>query len=218
MLGRGWAVAMGKRRENMGIWHCEYKRLITTYGMVNNLQIPNEKKFLFRVLICGKCEAFRANGMRVIDRPPFSPDSKHKPNKAMPNLSSMQVIQRREQFIASWRQYAPEAAFAGFTLDQFEAESTKPLEVRSRMREARTTLAGLKLERDKTDETYMQMLVAVANGIRADLQNFGPDSPLYRSLGFIPRSERKRPRTRQAGTAPIVEESPTPPTGSADAA
>jgi hypothetical protein len=128
------------------------------------------------------------------------------------------VIQRREQFIASWRQYAPESAFAGFTLDQFEAESIKPLEVRAQMREARTTLAGLKLERDKTDETYMQMLVAVANGIRADLQNFGPDSPLYRSLGYIPRSERKRPRPRQTETTPIMEDDTTPPTGSADAA
>jgi hypothetical protein len=114
----------------------------------------------------------------------------------MPNLTTNHVNQRREQFIASWRQYAPEAAFAGFTLEQFEAESMKPLAVRSRVREAKTTLAGLQLERSKTDEAYMQMLVAVANGIRADLQNFGPDSPLYRSLGFVPRSERKRPKSR----------------------
>ena len=130
----------------------------------------------------------------------------------------MQVIQRREQFIASWRQYAPKAAFAGFTLEQFEAESTKPLEVRNRMRKARTTLAGLKMERDKADETYVQMLLAVANGIRADIRNFGPDSPLYRSLGYVPKSERKRPRLRRSGAVPGVEDDKTPPTGSADAA
>ena len=130
----------------------------------------------------------------------------------------MQVIQRREQFIASWRQYAPDAAFAGFTLDQFEAESTRPLEMRTRMREARTILAGLKLERDKADNAYMQMLVAVANGIRADIRNYGPDSPLYRSLGFVPRSERKRPRPRRSEAVPGMEDDKTPPTGSADAA
>ena len=64
----------------------------------------------------------------------------------------------------------------------------------------------------------MQMLVAVANGIRADFQNFGPDSPLYRSLGFVPSSERKRPRLRRSGAVPGVEDDKTPPTGSADAA
>ena len=65
---------------------------------------------------------------------------------------------------------------------------------------------------------YMQMLVAVANGIRADFQNFGPDSPLYRSLGFVPSSERKRPRLRRSGAVPGVEDDKTPSTGSADAA
>ena len=64
----------------------------------------------------------------------------------------------------------------------------------------------------------MQMLVAVANGIRADIRNYGPDSPLYRSLGFVPRSERKRPRVRRAGTARGMEDDEAPPTGSADAA
>lgn len=129
----------------------------------------------------------------------------------MPKLSTKHVTQRREDFLASWREYAPAAAFAGYTLEQFETESEKPLEVRTRMTRARATLAGLNLERAKTDETYMQMLVAVANGVRADHLNFGPDSPLYRSLGFVPRSERKRPRRRAAST-------PATPEGDADAA
>lgn len=128
----------------------------------------------------------------------------------MPKLTAKHVRQRREEFLASWREYAPEAAFAGYTLDQFETESEKPLEVRTWMTRARATLAGLKLERGKTDETYMQMLVAVANGIRADPAH-GMDSPLYRSLGFVPRSERKRPRRRAAIT-------PASPEGDADAA
>lgn len=128
----------------------------------------------------------------------------------MPKLSTKHVTQRREAFLASWREYAPEAAFAGYTLEQFETESDKPLEVRTRMTRTRATLAGLKLERAKTDDAYMQMLVAVANGVRAD-QAFGPDSPLYRSLGFVPRSERKRPRRRAASI-------PATPEGDADAA
>jgi hypothetical protein len=120
----------------------------------------------------------------------------------MPKISSNVVSRRRELFLASWQEHAPEATFAGFSLEQFEVESQKPLEVRRRMTQARAILAGVMLERDKTDEAYTRMLVAITNGVRADHQNFGPDSPLYRSLGFVPRSERKRPRLRK-------KESPT---------
>jgi hypothetical protein len=81
----------------------------------------------------------------------------------------------------------------------------KPLEVRSRMMVVRTQLNGMKLERDKADESHSEMLTAIANGIRADPAH-GPDSPLYRSLGFIPKSERKRPRSRISDTAPPAED------------
>ena len=87
----------------------------------------------------------------------------------------------------------------------------KPLEVRSRMLALRTQLGGIKLERDKADEAHSVLLTAIANGIRASPEH-GPDSPLYRSLGFIPRSERRRPSSRKATAA--AEE----PAGDADAA
>lgn len=118
----------------------------------------------------------------------------------MSKLTTNIVSQRRDQFLASWREYAPEATFAGFSLAQFETESMKPLEIRNRMVAARTQLGGMKLERDKTDETHSEMLTAIANGIRAD-PTHGPDSPLYRSLGFIPKSERKRPQSRKKAEA-----------------
>ena len=123
----------------------------------------------------------------------------------MSKLTTNVVSQRRDQFLASWREYAPEATFAGISLDQFETESMKPLEIRSRMTVARTQLGGMKLERDKADETHSEMLTAIANGIRADRAH-GPDSPLYRSLGFIPKSERKRPRRRASSTNPPAED------------
>lgn len=128
----------------------------------------------------------------------------------MSKLTTNIVSQRRDQFLASWREYAPGATFAGVSLEQFEAESMKPLEVRGRMMALRTQLGGMKLERDKLDEAHSELLTAVANGIRADPAH-GPDSPLYRSLGFIPKSERKRPRSRANGTS-------TPEEGNANAA
>jgi hypothetical protein len=131
----------------------------------------------------------------------------------MSKLTTKVVSQRRDQFLASWREYASAATFAGVSLEQFETESKKPLEVRGRMMAVRTQLGGMKLERDKVDESHSEMLTAIANGIRADPAH-GPDSPLYRSLGFIPKSERKRPRGRAAKAAKPA----TPPEGDADAA
>lgn len=129
----------------------------------------------------------------------------------MSNLSTNVVSQRRAQFLASWREFAPEATFAGVSLEQFEAASMKPMEIRGRMMALRAQLGGIKLERDKADEAHSEMLTAIANGIRADPAH-GPDSPLYRSLGFIPKSERKRPASRKsAATA-------RQPAGDADAA
>lgn len=131
----------------------------------------------------------------------------------MSKLSTKTVSQRREQFLSSWREYAPEATFANKSLEQYEAESKKPLEIRSRMITARTQLGGMKLERMKADEAHSEMLTAIANGIRADPAH-GPDSPLYRSLGFIPKSERKRPVKRKAK----ADGATAPTAGDADAA
>jgi hypothetical protein len=129
----------------------------------------------------------------------------------MSKLSNKTVSQRREQFLTSWREFAPEATFAQKSLAQYEAESLKPLEIRGRINTARTQMGGMMLERDKADEAHSEMLTAIANGIRAD-PAYGPDSPLYRSLGFIPKSERKRPASRKA-TATAQK-----PAGNADAA
>jgi len=117
----------------------------------------------------------------------------------MTKQSNNTVSQRRAQFIASWRQFAPEATFANLTLAQFEEESEKPLEVRSRMTVLQTQLKGIKIERDQADEVLSEVFVSVANSIRGN-PDFGLNSPLYRSLGFVPKDERKL--KKDAGTPP----------------
>ena len=112
----------------------------------------------------------------------------------------MNVSQRRTQFIASWREFAPAATFANLTLAQFEEESQKPLEVRARMTVLQTQLKGMKIERDQADEVLSEVFVSVANSIRGN-PDFGLNSPLYRSLGYVPKSERKRAKRSPATLA-----------------
>lgn len=118
----------------------------------------------------------------------------------MPKQSNNTVSQRRAQFIASWREFAPAATFANLTLAQFEVESQKPLDVRSRMKALQTQLKGMKIERDQADEVLGEVFVSVANSIRGN-PDFGLNSPLYRSLGFVPKSERKRGKRNPAAPA-----------------
>lgn len=126
-------------------------------------------------------------------------------NNHMSKQSNNSVSQRRTQFIASWRQFAPTATFANLSLDQFEVETQKPLEVRSRMTAVRTQLTGMKIERDQADEVQVELFVSVANSIRGN-PDFGLNSPLYRSLGFVPKAERKRPQRQQKTPAAIPAE------------
>lgn len=126
----------------------------------------------------------------------------------MSKQSNNSVSQRRTQFIASWREFAPAATFANLTLTQFEAESQKPLDVRSRMTAVRTQLTGMKIERDQADDVQVELFVSVANSIRGN-PDFGLNSSLYRSLGFVPKAERKRPqRAKKKETASTSEAPP----------
>ena len=113
-----------------------------------------------------------------------------RPTKPMANTNTKKVSFRREKLLSSWLEFAPDATFAGFTLAQFEAGSQEPLEIRQTMEAAKTKLAGLKLKRDKAEEKLNETLVLIANSIRGT-PAYGQDCELYRSLGFIPKSERK---------------------------
>jgi hypothetical protein len=124
----------------------------------------------------------------------------------MANNKTKNVSLRREKLLASWLEFAPGATFAGFTLAQFEEASMEPLQVRKTMEAAKTKLAGLKLKRDKAEETLNEKLVLIANSIRGTPE-YGQDCELYRSLGFIPKSERKTgtvARKKALKTAPAT--------------
>jgi hypothetical protein len=121
------------------------------------------------------------------------------------------VSLRREQFLSSWLEFAPDVTFAGLTLAQFEEKSKTPLEARKSITEVQTKLRGLLLDRKKADELLNQNLILIAHAIRGN-ESFGEDCALYRSLGFVPKSERKRGQGRKSGAAEV----PAPP--NADAA
>lgn len=122
----------------------------------------------------------------------------------MGKYSEAKVSQRRDQFLIAWEQFAPDAKFAEMTLSEFRTKSEEPLRVRNSIKESKTKLRGLTLERDQSDEVMNNDLVLIAHGIRGD-KAFGEDCPFYRALGFVPKSERRsgnRKTKAQAETPP----------------
>lgn len=118
----------------------------------------------------------------------------------MTKISQNQQTKRRDLFLAAWKEYAPTETLGGLTLAQFEVEAQKPTAVRTRLKAAQAQVRGISLERAKADELLNDQFVRIASSVRGN-PDYGADSPFYRALGFVPKSERKRPRRRSSQAA-----------------
>ena len=118
-------------------------------------------------------------------------------DKKMAKYTNQTASQRREQFLTSWREHAPDVTFGEKSLAQFEAETAGAIEVRQRIQTANTQLAGLIAERNAADRAMNDLMILVAHAIRGN-PAYGENSALYRSLGYVPKSERRSGLSRKA--------------------
>ena len=120
--------------------------------------------------------------------------------------TSKKVVERSQQFISSWTEFAPEATLAGKTLSQFVADSQVPSDVQAQIVSAKTKYKGYINDRNEAILVLRDQLVALANAVRCD-PNHGFNSAFYRSLGYVTQIERKRPTRKAMPAAPAA----TPP-------
>ena len=107
-------------------------------------------------------------------------------------------------FRAAWREMAPTATFAGMTLVEFEAASGVPLTLRDEIASLELQLDGKKAEKSDAEFAANDLLDLVVNSVRGTT-GFGQDSPLYRALGYVRKSERKSGLTRKNAMKPTVD-------------
>ncbi|MCH7225665.1 hypothetical protein [Haloferula sp. A504] len=104
---------------------------------------------------------------------------------------------KAEDFHSAWKELAPDAAFGGLTLAELET-AMGPLE--AALDELRTLTvsrsAALKV-RNQEEKALNALLIRVAHGVRSH-PDHGEDSPLYRAMGFVPKSERATGLTRRS--------------------
>ena len=99
-------------------------------------------------------------------------------------------------FRTAWKELAPQESFAGMTLAGFEAATALPLTLRDQILGLEKQLEGRKTERTKADAAARLLLDLVVNSVRGTPQ-YGPDSSLYRALGYVRKSERRSGLTRK---------------------
>lgn len=114
----------------------------------------------------------------------------------MKKLRNHHILARAHDFLATWKQLAPDAMFGQTAVDELERKVGNAEQIRQEILSAEVRLSRLRLERDQTERALADELIRLANGVRGN-PDFGPDSSFYRALGFVPKSENRSGRPRK---------------------
>jgi hypothetical protein len=121
----------------------------------------------------------------------------------MARLSPGATQERYQRILAAWKDLAPTATFGGHTLAQLQAMGDIGDDHRATVLEMDNKLSGAIKARDDHDDTIVEALDLIVNGVRADKSVGGSDGALYKQMGFVIRSQRKSPvRKAKAATTP----------------
>ncbi|WP_193212244.1 hypothetical protein [Luteolibacter marinus] len=107
-------------------------------------------------------------------------------------------------FRAAWRELAPDQAFAGMTLAEFEAATAPPIALREEIVALEKQLEGKKTARSMADQEAANVLELVVNSVRGT-PGHGPDGELYRAFGYVRKSERRTGLTRKRASPDAAE-------------
>lgn len=112
-----------------------------------------------------------------------------------------------EDFLIAWREIAPDATFGGKTLAEFEAATVPFKDAVTQLKSLTIQRSAAQKTRDEEEESLKGLLVLIAHGVRS-APDHGEDSPLYRAMGFVSKSERASGLVRpsQAAEPPTNEE------------
>ncbi len=114
----------------------------------------------------------------------------------MANQNPKKSIDLLEMTASALREFAPDTAFGGVKLADFEPTVEVCRTDRQNIVDHDNAGKGLIVKRDNNDAEALAKRELIVNGVIGD-PNFGPDSALYEALGFIRKSERKSGLTRR---------------------
>lgn len=104
------------------------------------------------------------------------------------------------RFLEALTTHAPDKTFGGITLAEFAAQVERSNAPRRKLVKLADEKVSEETNRDNEDINTMKMCEKIKNGI-IDSEEFGDDSALYESCGFVRKSERKTGLTRKKKNA-----------------
>jgi len=119
----------------------------------------------------------------------------------MPTQNPKKNMDLLEVTAAALREFAPDTAFGGVKLADFQPIVAVCQQDRDDIVNHDNAGRGLLLKRDTDDEAALAKRELIVNGVIGD-PDFGPDSALYEALGFVRKSDRKSGLTRKKTEAP----------------
>lgn len=98
--------------------------------------------------------------------------------------------------IRAWEELAPNATFAEMTLAQFRTATAPAFDSRQKIQWLNQERAAAVAEKRRSEEVATEKYLLVVNSIKG-APSHGENSPLYRSLGYRTRAERRSGLTRK---------------------
>lgn len=105
--------------------------------------------------------------------------------------ASRSLEARINNLMAAWEQQAPEAKFVGMTLADFRIAMNPALQALQRKKQLHLEMRAAVQASENAEAVCRPITDQVVAAVKAE-GLYGPDSPLYRAMGFVPKSERKR--------------------------
>ena len=120
-----------------------------------------------------------------------------------PSTKRRQLGRKAEDIRLVWKKQASDTLFAGKSLADLEAGLAARQEFGVAVADLALARSAAQKARDEEESRLNKLLILVTHGVRSH-PDHGEDSPLYRSMGFIPKSERKSGLIRRssAGSGP----------------
>jgi hypothetical protein len=102
-----------------------------------------------------------------------------------------EVPHRREKILLAWQTCAEGDSFAGMTREEFAVATEESVQKRRELEEAQARVTGLMQERELADAKTRELLFRVVHAVRGDPKH-GEKGAMYRTMGYMPPSERAR--------------------------
>jgi hypothetical protein len=110
------------------------------------------------------------------------------------------LLVQGDRIAGAWERTHPNKTFSGLTLEAFREILAPCRAVRKELAEIAQRAKILRFRLRNVDGEARPAIQRVVHSVRGDA-DVGDDSPMYRAMGYVPRSKRKKRRRRAKAKA-----------------